>query len=470
MTTTTETPAAQAEVSTVPEGIEFARVDPRTLVVGANVRADVDLSAEFVGSIKQHGVLQAVRARRAEDGTLVVLEGQRRTVAAVQAQRDTIPVQIVDGTEDEARRIIEQLAENDHRRAMRDSHRTAAFEQLSLIGLSAAQIAKRTGTKKDAVASALTVAGSKIGAAVQAKYDLPLDVAAAITEFEDDPETVKSLTAVAVEDPSGFAHAAQRARDDRQRAAEVAAAREALAAHNVPEVEKPKHDDTKVERLDRLKSATDGANSTDLTPEAHTECPGHAAYIAARWERVEVVYVCTNWRKHGHRDRYASASPQPTGPMSEEQKAERRRVIENNKAWKSAEAVRRKWLADFAKRKTAPTGAAAFIAAQIATGTHSLGHGADKDHELAAQWLGIKAATSTYRGRSQGIAQAAEKATAGRAQHIALVLCLAACETGTGVQSWRHEGNLSEYLGALESWGYPLSDVEKIARGKAPKK
>ena len=98
--------------------------------------------------------------------------------------------------------------------------------------------------------------------------------------------------------------------------------------------------------------------------------------------------------------------------MSEAEKAERRRVIENNKAWKSAEVVRRKWLAEFSQRKTAPTGAAAFIAARIATRTHTLGHGADKDHELAAQWLGIKPATSAYRGRSQGIAQAAAKATA----------------------------------------------------------
>ncbi|MBD5788360.1 ParB N-terminal domain-containing protein [Cellulosimicrobium terreum] len=96
------------------------------------MRADADLTPEFVGSIKQHGVLQAVRARRAEDGTLVVLEGQRRTLGAVEAARETIPVQIIDGTEDEARRIVEQLTENDHRKGMRDAHRTAAYRQLSL--------------------------------------------------------------------------------------------------------------------------------------------------------------------------------------------------------------------------------------------------------------------------------------------------------------------------------------------------
>ena len=40
------------------------------------------------------------------------------------------------------------------------------------------------------MASALTVAGSKVAAAVQAKYELPLDVAAALAELEGDTETV----------------------------------------------------------------------------------------------------------------------------------------------------------------------------------------------------------------------------------------------------------------------------------------
>jgi len=39
--------------------------------------------------------------------------------------------------------------------------------------------------------------------------------------------------------------------------------------------------------------------------------------------------------------------------MSEEQKADRRRVIENNKAWRSATTVRRAWLRGFTARKTA---------------------------------------------------------------------------------------------------------------------
>ncbi|QUC01875.1 MULTISPECIES: ParB/RepB/Spo0J family partition protein [Cellulosimicrobium] len=465
---TTDTTATQAETTTTADGAEFAHVDPRTLVVGVNVRADADLTPAFVGSIKQHGVLQPVRVRRDDDGTLVVLHGQRRTLGAIEAGQATIPAYIVTSSGEGAQRIVEQLAENDHREDMRDSHRTAAYRQLSLeFGLSAAQIAKRTGTKKAVVQATLTVAESQVAAAVQAKYDLPLDVAAALAEFDDDTETVKNLTAVAVKEPGRFAHEAQRARDERQRAAEVAAARETLTAQNVTEVERPDYNDAKVQHLARLKPTNDDPNGTDLTPEAHAECPGHAAYIAAQWNRVEIVYVCTNWRTHGHADRYGTTSTQRTGPMSEAEKAERKQVIENNKAWKSAETVRRTWLAEFAQRKTAPKGAAEYIAHAIATETHTLRRAGERGHTLASEWLGIKTETSPY-PTGRGLADLIAKATPSRAQHIALVLALAAREAETGVQTWRREGAEQTYLSALETWGYTLSDVEQIARGQAP--
>ncbi|MFB7800862.1 ParB/RepB/Spo0J family partition protein [Isoptericola sp. NPDC056134] len=472
-TNTENTTTREGTAQVLAEGVEFAHLDPRTLIVGANVRTDADLSGEFIGSIKQHGVIQAIRVRREADGSLTVLEGQRRTLAAIEAGRATIPAQIVTSDDDEkareARRIIEQLAENDHRADMRDTHRTAAFRQLSLeFGLTAGQIAKRTGTKKDQVAVTLKVAESKVAAAVQAKYDLTIDQAAVLAEFADAPETVKALTAVAVKEPGRFAHEAQRARDDRERAEQVAAAREALAAEGVSEVEAPSYDDKKVRSLSELRPSTEADHGTDLTPEAHAECPGHAAYVRSRWSSVSVVYVCTNWRTHGHGDKYASASPTKSGPMTDEQKAERRTVIENNKAWKSAEVVRREWLAEFAKRKTAPKGAAEYVALAIAADSFILRRAGEKGHALATEWLGAKAETGYY-ATGQHIAALIAKATPSRAQHIALVLALAAREGETGTHTWRNPGHERGYLTALESWGYTLSDVEQIARGEQDK-
>jgi ParB family chromosome partitioning protein len=447
------------------QDVEFAHVDPSSLVIGANVRREADLTAEFVGSIKQHGVIQAIRVRRAEDGTLTVLEGQRRTLAAIEAGRSTIPAMIVTADVDEARRIIEQMAENDHRAHMRDAHRTEGFRQLSLeFGLSAAQIAKRTGTKKATVAATLQVAESQTAAAIQAKYDLTLDQAAALAEFDDDTETLKTLTAVAVKEPDRFAHEAQRARDARERAQQIAAAREDLAGRGVREVDAPTYDDKKVRALGNLRLSAESERGVDLTAEAHADCPGHAAYIAERWDGVAVGYVCTDWKKHGHVDRYDSGNSSQSGPMTDEQKAERREVIENNRAWRSAETVRREWLAEFAKRKTAPKGAAEYVARAIAADTHTLRSAAEKGHALACEWLGVR----TGPGQTMAgtvLTQAIDQATAGRAQHIALVLALAARESATGTHTWRREGTERDYLTALEAWGYTLSDVEQIARG-----
>ena len=119
------------------EAEQFSRLvmlDPGTLTVGQNARAEVFLGREFVASIKDHGVLQPIVAVRGEDGATVVRLGQRRTLAAVRAGLDRVPVWLIEASGDEAERIVAQMVENDHRDAMTDRDRVAAVEQLSLLG------------------------------------------------------------------------------------------------------------------------------------------------------------------------------------------------------------------------------------------------------------------------------------------------------------------------------------------------
>ena len=61
-------------------GLELLQVDPRSLVVGANVRADAALDKAFVGSIRDRGVREPIIVRRDGEGRLVVRKGQRRTL------------------------------------------------------------------------------------------------------------------------------------------------------------------------------------------------------------------------------------------------------------------------------------------------------------------------------------------------------------------------------------------------------
>lgn len=86
-----EAPDARATVATVQALPELVHVDPATLIVSANVRAEVHLDKPFIASIRDQGVLVPIVARRRNDQLQVVL-GQRRTLGAVEAGRALVPV------------------------------------------------------------------------------------------------------------------------------------------------------------------------------------------------------------------------------------------------------------------------------------------------------------------------------------------------------------------------------------------
>jgi ParB family transcriptional regulator, chromosome partitioning protein len=215
-------------------------VDPRSLVVDANVRSEVLLDRAFVGSVKDLGVLVPISARRCEGGVLKVVLGQRRTLAAVEAGRELVPVFVIDAPDEEKAaeiaRIVEQVVENDQRAALPDADRAGAFEQLSLLGLSAAQIARRTRTPVRAVRTALEVTGSAVAAGAMRRHDLTLEQAAVIAEFDGDSEAVEALTAAVQQEPERFEHVVQRLRDDR---AERVARVQVAESVGVPIVEQP---------------------------------------------------------------------------------------------------------------------------------------------------------------------------------------------------------------------------------------
>jgi hypothetical protein len=69
-------------------------------------------------------------------------------------------------------------------------------------------------------------------------------------------------------------------------------------------------------------------------------------------------------------------------------------------------------------------------------------------------------------GGSTYLGNLIEKANPGRADLITLVVVLGAIEDSTGTHTWRNPGGIAgAYFKALATWGYTLSDVEKIAAG-----
>ena len=505
ISTTSSTSSATGSSTT-----SFEYVDPTRVVIGENMRLDPRLDKAFVASIKERGVLEPVLLYRDGDGALIVLAGQRRILAARQAGRPTVPATVADEPA-LADRLVDQYVENEHRAALTTSERIHAVEQMTLAGLSVGQIARRTATPKTAVEAAKTAATST---AREYADQLTLDQAAALAEFDDDPEAVEMLLGAA---RSGqFEHRAQRLRNDRAETARRAAFAETVTARGITVVERPTHSSGTV-ALHRLADA----DNNPLTADTHAACPGHAAYIDTAWrqpseltlddfrvddtrvdddqeneveegdpgdegegdaeddeegdgwqrpvEVLTVAYVCTDWRAHGHTDRWAnsdSSEKKRAEEMTEDEreaaKAARRHVIESNKAWKAATEVRRTWLTTvFAPRKTAPAGAEAYLAQVV---TEGWGHErATSDALTLAGFPAPDGDTWTAAAQQrQAVVDALATATPKRALQIGLAVAVAMWETNTNPDSWRSvQTQTVATLARLQDWGYPVSDIEQ---------
>ena len=469
-TTRTSSPAAKATADAQPEPTgpaaevtsELVHLDPSTLLIEGNIRRKAELDDDFLASVREHGVLIPIVAVRTEQG-VQVRYGQRRTLAAIQTQRPTVPVVIFSAAPGaELDRIIQQWHENEHRTGLSVADQASAAQQLTAFGLNADEISQRLRAAKPRIEQALKVGASELATKAADRYDLTLDQAAVLAEFENDKEALTVLIAAAKEGPVRFAHAAKAARDARDLAEKVAAA--------TAKLEKAKVRILTPDQARGMKPVEDLTADEDRKPitlAQHKRCPGHAAYLAETWRGVETVYVCTDWRKHGHRSRFGSWQDTPVpaqmteaeaDALTEQARQDRRRVIDNNRAWASAETVRRGWLKTFLSRKTLPKGAVSFVASELAHGYYAL-QKAMQTPGLLPELLGCKDRID--------LATTAEKATDGRAQVIALGIILAALEGSITREAWRTPQPADKrYLRFLVTLGYQLSDVEQFVLGQ----
>lgn len=470
---------------------EFKNVSPADLHIGDNIRTAAAAPRELVDSVRARGVLLPIRAYQDEDGRFIVIDGQLRTLAAREAGVDTVPVLITDAP-DVADRLVDQWVANEHRSDLTNLQRVEAVEQMALIGLTEAQIAKLTGTKKATVAQALTV--SRSNTTRDHANMLTLEQAAALAELEDHPEAADRLVAAA--EQGHFDHELSRIHneiEDQKLLDEKTAELEAAGITIVSQMSWYTGEDGRAVILQTL-TGTDG---TPLTEESHRDCPGHVAAISVEWVKTwtdrdgntyspDEAYALAEseldrrteaWNQAGAdpeteprcvelselgltvtedrtaRVRWGCSQPKTHASnekdeLSEEerelQRAERREVIENNAAWRAAETVRRQWLAEFAARKTPPVGAEHYVADYVARNQQR------KWQAQNLEGIDIDRLTAQIEG-----------STAKRAIQISLTLALAAWEVETGTHTWRSPRQIDvETLTALSAWGYTLSDIE----------
>ncbi|WP_261620728.1 hypothetical protein [Pseudarthrobacter equi] len=145
-----------------------------------------------------------------------------------------------------------------------------------------------------------------------------------------------------MDEPDMLLHVTQQLRDKRDRAAALAAFTAELEKDGITIVEAPGYnDESETLRVSSLNRA-DG--------EQATEEDGNAVYINQNYHGEHTtVPVIVGWKELGFtpRNTYYSSSSANKGPMTEEQKAERKTLIENNKLMQSVlltELRRRVWI------------------------------------------------------------------------------------------------------------------------------
>jgi ParB family chromosome partitioning protein len=477
---------------TMPEStIERVDLDPTKLLIDVNIRKDARLDKDFVASIKELGVLVPLIAVRTATGEVRVRFGHRRTLAAIEAGLPTVPVEIVgDEAADDAgqiERILGQYAENVHRSDLTAGEKIEVVAQLSAFGVKAGEITKKTRITKKDVKAAITVAGSDLAKAASERYDfLTLEQAAGVAEFQDDGEAVKRLILAAQQ--GGFDHHVQRLREDRQEKVEIAKAEAELTKQGIAVIESPEYNNP-VKTLVQIRRT-----KKTLTDQAHASCPGHAAFVEAYFEYdddddpeadasdtghwvTEATYVCTDPVAYGHlkaAGRAADANtPRDTSAQDAAEDAareERRRVLANNKAWRSAETVRRDWLKTFLSSKTPPKDALRFILAEMADPESPLDGAMDRRHPMGCELLGAEQTPARWMRKAKGetLIDILAKASESRAQVIALGLVLGAHENTLSVDTWRRpQFTAGRYLAKITEWGYGPSEIEQtvIDRG-----
>ncbi len=467
--TKTTTPTVAAPV------VSIEQIDPNQVELDPNIRTQVVLPPEFVDSIRAERVRGPVRARRTAEGTVYVYDGQRRLLAAREAGVTSMLAVfgLEDATGSESGRIQDQLR-TFARADLALTDRIAAYEQLALDGISVEKIAKTAGQSTEHVTGALTVAKSKTATQYAGYGTYSLDRLMLIAEFEGDDDAISAVTDC---DDDDLEFVAQEQRDEhviRVRQAELVAQYEAKGLTVVT-----RYDWSTMTELGRLTDADDDADERPtLDPEAHAACPGHVVRVEVYGldeSDVQVTAYCT--RKELHRSIYrhqnttprtATDEPELTPEEAEaraEAEAEAKRqalrtLKANNKAWDTATTVRTDWLKTLLSRRKLPTGVGSFVAVTMTRHRWELSN--DNDG-IAGDLLGI----TGYNNR-EAMAGQVEK-TPTRAAYVSLAVALSAREHATSRESWRHpRAEHAAYLRQLETWGYHLSPVERIAAGYEP--
>ncbi|WFE53008.1 ParB N-terminal domain-containing protein [Micromonospora sp. WMMD1155] len=470
LTEAAETPATHVGVEDTDESEEAPALPGRHCMVRVkniqpnpgNARDDAQALPGIVQNLHQDGVrgllspLIVVPLGPDEDGPYLIIDGEQRYWSAVEADQEWIPVIVREDLAANREQIISMLRQV-HRTDLTATQQARAIEQLALDGMNDKDIAERTGYQPEQIRAGRQLATlDKRTAERTHTLGLDLTQVAALAEFADDPDRVETLLKEAEEGPFAFARAVEQHRGTRAAIAAEAARRAELVTAGVTLLaEHPRYNDPKIKEVSDLRDAE--GNRVDA--EAHSDCPGHAVRLFLAYDdRLRETNYCTDWRKYGHTLPAHAMTSTRSGPMTEEEKAERRRVIENNKAMEIANTVRREWLATFLTAKTPPKGTAKLIAEMLADSGYVLSTWINGGRKMLDDLLspGKARRPGTKRVPARGVSD-------GRYSVISLAAIAAANESGITRSSWRApDPTVGKWLQWCVANGFQVGEVEQL--------
>jgi ParB/RepB/Spo0J family partition protein len=158
-----------------------------------NVRRDIGDVTELAASITGVGLLQPLTVAPVGEDQYVVIAGHRRLAAAKKAGLTTVPCLVRHDLVNRVDQLEAMLTENLQRTDLTVMEEAAAYEQLTLLGVKPAEIAKATGRSRATVDSRMKLLALPEKARTQVDTgQLTLNDAEFLLKHVDDPGLMKA--------------------------------------------------------------------------------------------------------------------------------------------------------------------------------------------------------------------------------------------------------------------------------------
>ncbi|WP_253954002.1 ParB N-terminal domain-containing protein [Schaalia sp. 19OD2882] len=456
--------------------LEVVELAPDQVQLDDNVRKDTALSDEFLASVEALGVIAPVVASRDALGQIIVHDGQRRVLAARKIGLARIPVLIAPAPGSPEARVVEQLALNEARAALTTGELADAARQLELFGMEPDTIARKVGRRPAEVRHLLRAAASREAAAVVRRLpDLTIVQAARLAELAESPacdeETLRGIEEQLTGSPEQGDHIIAKALKDVQVEERMRELEASFAERGITCVRERSEDWVAAggSRLARYSTLVDKKTGKPLEEQEQERRPGLVVVLRDTTDGVIASYCCHRDKAAGLVDRwyFSQSAPKAAEKTDEEraaEAAERRRVIEGNRASDAAKEVRTAYAQALVRQGTSES----ILTTLVDFFGHAGGHAGWVLDPPAAllQDAGVLPAKVTV--------EAWGRLNQAQAKKTLLAAVLTTCENRMGRSFWRHvraAGGFGHrpfrvpmecwYLRFLARQGYALADVER---------